>query len=319
MDTKGEMGYSFGVVILNYCTYEITCNCVESYINNAEKNINVVIVDNGSPDLSGRKLAQKYSDNKNAHVIENHENVGFSKGMNIGLAYAKNELKCDFIIISNSDIELKTKNYLSKIEWAYEHYKFAVLGPYIDNLNDESNEKNPYLVETLTLDEKYKKTKRKLLIRKIRLLLAYIYLDSLWDLFLEMIRLIYESISVEYKEKRKISERRKEAEKNICQNTALHGSVFVLSPIYHNTFNGLLEVTFLYEEEWLLYNQCAQENLKMLYYPEIKVLHNGGGGNSLKKLYSQEHNRHICKLKQQNNSDKQILQYIANYRKNGID
>jgi len=302
--------YLLGVVVLNYCTYENTVNCINSYLNMAGKKIFVVVVDNGSSDFSGDKLEECYRTKTNVVVIKNKCNLGFSSGMNIGYCYAKRVLHCDFIVMSNSDIIMKTDGFVAKIIYSYKKYGYAVLGPYIDNLNSESNEKNPYLTEILTPQEKYRITKRKLILRQIKLCATYAYCEKIYDNLLKISRIIYSLLSAKYRSKTNTHQNQMKVINDIYIDTALHGSMFVLSPKFVTTFDGLNSITFMYQEEWLLYNQCKEQKLILIYDPSIKVLHLDGGGNSFKALHKNERKRLINRLKTQNKSDKIVLQFI---------
>ena len=164
--------YKVGVVVLNYCTENFTCKCVDSFIEKADVKINVIVVDNGSADGSGERLDQRYKDKDGVFVILNGVNLGFSKGMNVGFNYAKNVLGCNFIILSNSDITMNSENYCNRLFDDYYKYKFAVLGPLIERLDGLGDEVNPYLYEKLSPLKKYKITKKKLFLRRIKLYFA---------------------------------------------------------------------------------------------------------------------------------------------------
>ena len=89
------------IIIINYNTFQLTCNCLQSVI---EKTINVnyeiILVDNNSRECSPKKFKEKFPE---IILIENFENLGFSKGNNLGISYAKG----DYILLLNSDTELQ--------------------------------------------------------------------------------------------------------------------------------------------------------------------------------------------------------------------
>ena len=74
-----------GFVIVNYCTSDDVQLCIESvfqYLDN--ENFIIIVVDNNSPDKSGKKLQEKYDNEKKCEVILNNSNLGYARGNNIG-------------------------------------------------------------------------------------------------------------------------------------------------------------------------------------------------------------------------------------------
>ena len=71
--------------------------CIEHVLSQTYANIEVIVVDNGSTDLSLVKLKEKYTDFK---YIEIGENIGFAAGMNRGIQASNGE----FIIPLNQDV-----------------------------------------------------------------------------------------------------------------------------------------------------------------------------------------------------------------------
>ncbi len=89
------------IVIINYNTFQITCDCVES-IFRFTKNINyeVILVDNASPNDNPDDFLVKFPGIK---LIKSKENGGFAKGNNLGIAAASG----DIILLLNSDTILR--------------------------------------------------------------------------------------------------------------------------------------------------------------------------------------------------------------------
>lgn len=98
------MGKRIGIVILNYKKYEETLECVDSILQQTYKNYQIVIVENGSQNESLDILQNRYAKAENITVLCSEQNVGFARGNNIGIKYAKEKLKCDDIFVINSDI-----------------------------------------------------------------------------------------------------------------------------------------------------------------------------------------------------------------------
>ena len=81
-------------VTVSYNNYEITSNYVASikfmrgYENFVDK---IVIVDNCSNDDDYYQLKKNLEEEPKVIIIRSNKNVGYSKGINIGLEYLSNE------------------------------------------------------------------------------------------------------------------------------------------------------------------------------------------------------------------------------------
>lgn len=240
-----------GFVVLHYCAIDETYKCVDSIFNNLNTDLfHIVIVDNNSPDESGKLLKEHYKNYDNVTVINLEKNLGFSKGNNAGYKYLKNNIKCDYIALLNNDVYFLQKNFFDIIEDEYKKSRFAVLGPKIILRN---NNINPINKNLLSLRE-YKKIRIKLF---IHLLLSYFNLENM-----------YKRIK-----KNKISVKNTEVN-NYLENIILHGCCLIFSKIYIDRFDGLDEKTFLYAEEELLYLKLKSNNLKSVYLPQLEIFHN---------------------------------------------
>lgn len=99
------------VIIINYNTFQLTYNCIKSVIQNTSGiNYEIILVDNASSECRA-SLFKEYFPKIN--LIESKENLGFSKGNNLGIKFAKG----NYILLLNSDVELK--NNAIKITFDY--------------------------------------------------------------------------------------------------------------------------------------------------------------------------------------------------------
>ncbi len=88
------------IIILNYNTFELTCQCINSvYYQTKGVKFEVVLVDNASTECNPDKFLEKFPQIK---LVKNSENRGFSRGCNDGIIHAKG----DFILLLNSDTVL---------------------------------------------------------------------------------------------------------------------------------------------------------------------------------------------------------------------
>ena len=91
------MKVDISIVIINYNTFSLTCNCIESIIRNERQtSYEIIIVDNHSIERDSSDFLTIFPQVK---LISCKENVGFAKGSNLGIEKAEG----DFILLLNSD------------------------------------------------------------------------------------------------------------------------------------------------------------------------------------------------------------------------
>lgn len=79
----------------------------------------LLLVDNGSKNESGKVLKEKYQHENKIHILMQKENLGFAKGNNIGFSYAKEQLKCDYIVLLNNDTFILQEEFFDLIKEEY--------------------------------------------------------------------------------------------------------------------------------------------------------------------------------------------------------
>lgn len=123
-------------VILHYMALGETVECVQSIKKmQMQESIRIVIVDNASPNGSGRILKEKYESDEQIHVICNEDNAGFSNGNNLGCSYARERWNPEFYVVANNDILFIQEEFPMLVQQEYEKSGFAVLGMDIYNTN----------------------------------------------------------------------------------------------------------------------------------------------------------------------------------------
>ena len=78
-------GASVWAVIVVYNSYADTADCLRSLAAATWSNLKVVVIDNGSVDGSGGRLAQEFP---GLSHIRSDENLGFAGGCNLGIREA---------------------------------------------------------------------------------------------------------------------------------------------------------------------------------------------------------------------------------------
>lgn len=127
------MNKKVGIIVPIYNAYDYTEECIKSIIENTNLYENrLILINDKSPDerilpmLNGFKLENH---NLNIEVIDNKENIGFVKTVNIGMKLHID----DDVILLNSDTEV-TKDWLEKLKkCAYSNEYIATVTPLTNN------------------------------------------------------------------------------------------------------------------------------------------------------------------------------------------
>jgi len=116
------------IIILNYNGENFLEDCINSIKEYTTGNYEIIVVDNASPDNSGRKIVSKYPECK---FILNERNVGVPEGLNIGIKNSSGE----FIILMNNDVKV-TKGWLEKFFNAYKIHGIGLYQPKFLKMSD---------------------------------------------------------------------------------------------------------------------------------------------------------------------------------------
>lgn len=123
------------VLVLSYNGKHLLDEAISSYLKNDYDNFEIVIIDNGSTDGTKEYIGKKYP---NVKVLRTEKNLKYSGGFNLGLDYAFNKEKSDYVLISNNDVKADQNviKELVKVAEQDENYGF-VTGKvyYYDNPN----------------------------------------------------------------------------------------------------------------------------------------------------------------------------------------
>lgn len=247
----------FGYVILHYQSIEITKKCVDKLLM-FSKNNPIIIVDNCSPNGSGKQLEKMYSKCINITVIINEENQGFAKGNNLGYQYIKRKYSLNYVVVMNNDIMIEDNDFAVIIEQFMEKNEVDVCGP--DMVTLKGNHQNPLQLKPYTskyLQRHVRADKIKVLLLRTRLF---------WKL--------YEN----YKKTNKIPIRTKQPTVFDC---ILHGSCIIYGPEYiKREQNAFLPITYMYNEEAILYDYLVHKGYKTGYCSDVTILHMEGVSTS---------------------------------------
>lgn len=244
------------VVILHYLATDDTIECVSSMEQQLDtERMHIIIVDNASPDGSGKQLTEHYRHTPYVTVICNESNLGFANGNNVGFRYAKEHFDCRYIVLSNNDIVLFQKDMLQKLDQEFEESHFAVWGPMV-----------------LTRDGRYSSSPSRMQMRTKNetedVLRDYRNFMRFHKLHLRWIYVLYRKLFLGKGRKPGICDHYKKH-----YQIMLHGCFMVFSQEYISRFDGLCDKTFMYGEEDILYLTLLQNQLTSVYDPSYAIYH----------------------------------------------
>lgn len=221
------------IVILNYINYKETIKCVNSILENNIECEGIVIVDNASNNDSYILLRKIYRNEQSIHIIRSKRNVGFARGNNIGIVYARKTMETDFVLLINSDTMIIEADFMEKLLSKYKEgvgLITSALRFYGGQGQDE------LLRDDLSLKGR--------IIDYFTMLLEYWY----------------------YPVKHRIV-----ADK--CKTERANGCVMLLTADYFKYYNYLYPYTFLYYEEVILSMMLHKVGLSLAYAADAKIFH----------------------------------------------
>lgn len=122
------------IIILHYKNYEETIACAECAIKQKGKGYETVIVDNGSNDGSYEILKEHFRKTPHVTVKKLPKNLGFARGNNAGIRYARVHLGAECCFVCNSDVVFGETLFEELLE--AEKEGIGVLSPSVYNAPD---------------------------------------------------------------------------------------------------------------------------------------------------------------------------------------
>ncbi len=242
------------IVIINYNTYDLTCQCISSVIEYTKDiEYEIILVDNASTECDSALFLDKFP---NIILIKSPVNTGFAGGNNLGIKESKGE----YILLLNSDTYLLENSIKLSIDRIRKDESIGVLSCkliYPDGRVQATYSRFPSiaisLFETLRLQKIFPKFGSKYLLSSFYDGNNEIEVDWVWGAFFLMPRTLIIKLP-----EGKLSER-----------------------------------FFMYCEDMEWCYQIKKLGYKVLYYPETPTVHLLGGSNSKTKVKSILNNRAI--------------------------
>lgn len=263
-------------LILNYKNVEETKKCIESIRKAQFEKWKAVIVDNGSGGDSYELLTNLYCNDSHIIVIESTENLGFSKGNNLGYAYIKKQFNPDFLVVTNNDVIFPVSDFDAQLQRIYKETAFYVYGPDI-YVRFNREHQSPMMLNLPSKEE---------LQNELSMYEYYLGHPEKWAKRRKMQtlknRLCQSNKGIQYlynKFRRKKTIDFGKRYENVC----VQGACVIVSRDYIQKEEKMfLPEPFLYCEELLLYKKCLDKGYKIVYDPAIQVWHEDS--STMKKI-----------------------------------
>lgn len=228
-----------GFIVLNYRSIKDVKKCVASIRNLTKMQYKIYIVDNASGDDSVLLLKKNYSLSEDVCVLCSDCNRGYSAGNNIGVKKAISD-GVDNLIIINPDVILENDIASIFSDRLNTKKDVGIVVPYITDAKGNFGQ----------IFRKEYTFKRALLERKPFLYLVRLSSDLSVDIDVPDIEKEFEFAGVG------------------------SGCCFMISSKLLESINYFDEGQFLYYEEYVLGKKMKDKNLKTLYVPSARVIHN---------------------------------------------
>lgn len=243
------------VVILHYQNSDVTEECL-SWLDRSDycDRLETVVVDNCSPNGSGKALQEKYKSRPHTHFLMLVDNIGFAGGNNEGYKYAREKLHADTILVINSDLFIKDPEFFSKLEGIIEdNPEDSIIAPDIESRYGVHQ--NPFRLRAST-DKEHK-----------RIILRKRTGQIIYRLPLINKKLIKRNAGSSTPKKTAKTEEE-------LFDIIPHGACMIFTPqwVRREPF-AFREGSFLFIEEEILFDYCRHKGYRTHYVPQLIVYH----------------------------------------------
>ncbi len=115
-----------GVSLVNYHNDVETIAIAKKYLNIPI--VSKVVIVNNDCEETDASLMRSIDDNR-VKIFNEEKNLGYSKGNNIALKYLIEDQKCDYVIISNSDVDFEDEVIQKLVKKFEDDRNYAALAP----------------------------------------------------------------------------------------------------------------------------------------------------------------------------------------------
>lgn len=126
------------VLICAYNVEKYIEECINAVINQTYKNLEIIVVNDGSSDSTLSKLHSLSEKDSRIKIINNSKNLGFISSLNIGIEYVSG----DYVARTDAD-DITKPDWIEKILGCLEKEKHIIaMGSYIQVLSEQGNGSN---------------------------------------------------------------------------------------------------------------------------------------------------------------------------------
>ena len=238
-----------GFVCTNFNNSSYTREAIRSLIDNEDHQYYIVVVDNKSNDddvASLREISLMFSC---VHVIFNKDNIGYFRGLNVGIAYLrKMHSDIEWFVVGNNDLQFPSDFATRLAENAARLSAHAVVSP--DVITVDGHHQNPHVISEIST---------------IREVIYDLYYSNYY------LGLVIYKLATMF---RPVSDRRDEEQWQVPRSIYQgHGSCYLIGPRFFEQFSELWAPTFLMSEEYFLSKQLSDVGQQVYYEPSIQVVH----------------------------------------------
>mgnify|MGYP004701656425 FL=1 len=123
-----------GIVILNYETWDVTLQCMESIMEaENEEMIRIYLVDNASTRKKPKEI-DRFIEQHSVTYIEAAENRGYAAGNNLGICRALED-QCTYVLITNNDIRFRSAAIHRMKQLLESSDRIGIVGPQVVGLD----------------------------------------------------------------------------------------------------------------------------------------------------------------------------------------
>lgn len=236
-------------VCTNFNNTKFTRDAVKTLLTNPGHQIHIVIVDNQSRSEGVAELEQLNRDYPQVKVIYNSDNVGYFRGLNVGIAHVREQHpQVQVMLVGNNDLTFALDFVDSVAARMVLFERYPVVSPDIVTLDGEHQ--NPHVIRQIS---------------KLR--------EFMFDLYFAN---YYLGRAIKWLAGRtqRVSDRRDEEQWETGQTIYQgHGACYLLGPLFFSHFELLWAPTFLMGEEFFLSKQLSDAGMQIYYEPGIRLTH----------------------------------------------
>ncbi len=270
-----------GIIILHYKNYQETIDCVMSALKQQGSGYEIVVVDNGSGDGSYEILRRRFRRVPHVTVKRLKKNLGFARGNNCGIRYARTHFGAEDCFICNSDVIFKETLFEELL--AARGEEIGVISPAVYDTDHNPqpfsvNTTDPYKTIAFTWLYVLYMSLPNHLRRILRVLHKLLFkgLGKLIRRLCELYIIFSKYILTDKKgEKDDISPKSRASGNKAEDFCRIQGCAFLLTKEYFKFYNQLYPKTFLYGEELNLSVYLKKAGLKAVAADTSPVIHKG--------------------------------------------